>query len=148
VLDGLNQDPTAEAPIVDYHSSPERVYAVANLTAAYAAAGATRITRRVELGAGRRMLTVEDKVEASRAVNISWRMYTHAAVELNGPTALLTQNGKCLRLELDAPEGTVFRVEEVTLDPPQLPAVNTRRILAELPALSSAHIRAILIPEE
>ncbi len=121
LLDGLNQDPGAQAPIIEFGSQPERAYAVADLTAAYAQAGATRVLRSIELGDNRQSLVVADQVTAASPVKVTWQLYTQAAVELHGRSALLSQNGKCMRLEILAPDEGVFTVSEIQLDPPQLP---------------------------
>ena len=144
LIDGLNQDPDAAAPIIQFGSTPERAYAVADLTAGYAPAGVTRALRAVELTEGRRALVVADRVEAAQPVQISWRMHTQAAVELHGRSATLTQNGKRMRLELLAPAEAAFTLEELHLDPPQLPLENTRRLRVDLPPLSEAEIQVRL----
>jgi hypothetical protein len=146
LLDGQNQDHTAEAPVIAFASTPAGAYAAADLTAGYAGCGATRVTRRIELGDGRRALSVQDQVEASRPVQVTWQMYTHAEVELKGDIALLRQNGKQMRVDLLAPAGAAFAVEEMHLDPPQLPLENTRRLRVILPPAHSAEIHVRLSP--
>ena len=148
VLDGLNQDPTAEAPIIDFGSQPERAYAVADLTAGYAPAGAVRVLRGIELGENRRSLLVTDQVETDHPVKVTWQMFTQAAVELHGRSALLSQNGKSMRLELLAPADGVFTTVEIQLDPPQLPLENTRCIQVKLGLVMETEIQVRLRPEK
>src|SRR5207248_5037676 len=68
-IDGANQDAKAEAAIVAYRSTPERAFAVADLTAAYA--DATRVRRGVEL-LDRHALLVSDEIELHEPAQIVW----------------------------------------------------------------------------
>ena len=49
MLDGANQDPQATAPLTAFRTSTDGGFAIADLTAAYAASGATRVQRGVSL---------------------------------------------------------------------------------------------------
>lgn len=140
LIDDRNQEYTATAPITAFDSTPQRGFAVADLTAAYAAAGATRVTRRVELNREHRTLQLSDHVETAGAVDLTWRMYTQAAVAVQGDRLMLTQNGRRMRLQLLAPRGAAWRVEEVSLPAPQRPLENTRRVLLTLRGVRQADI--------
>jgi hypothetical protein len=55
---------------------------VVDLTAAYAARGATRVTRGFAFTADFKQLVVVDEVEHPTARNVTWSMHTRAAVQL------------------------------------------------------------------
>ncbi len=148
VLDGQNQDPTAEAPISDFGSDLQHGYAVADLTQAYALTGATKVLRRVELDKARLQLQVSDQVQADRPVQVTWQIYTQAGVTLQGSRAQLVQNGKTMHLEVLSPAAATWQVEEISLEPPQLPLENTRRVYLHLPPALSAEIHVRLGPAQ
>ena len=90
LMDGADQDPKAVAPLTSYRSSADGGFAIADLTAAYAGSGATRVHRGVSLRDNRTRVLIQDEVETSRAVELAWTMHTQAAVEVQGDRALLT----------------------------------------------------------
>lgn len=105
---GPGQDPRAATQILKFDSTPERAFAIADLTAAYRPA-ATRVRRGVALLERRRML-VQDEIEAPMPVPVWWFMHTAAEIQLEpgGRTAWLRQNGQALRAQLLSPEAAVF----------------------------------------
>jgi hypothetical protein len=58
-----------------------------------------------------------------------WMMHTQADVTTAGSLATLTQNGERLHVRLLEPADSSWTVEEVTLDAPQRPLPNTRKLL-------------------
>ncbi|HZO27700.1 MAG TPA: heparinase II/III family protein [Chloroflexota bacterium] len=146
LLDGADQDPKATAPLTSYRSSADGGFAIADLTAAYAGSGATRVNRGVSLRDNRARVLIQDEVETSRAVELVWAMHTQAAVEVQGDRALLTQGGAVLEARLLSPAGATFTLEEVEIPPPQQPASDVRRLLVRLPGTTSAQIAVLFTP--
>jgi len=146
LLDGANQDQKAVAPLTGYRSGPDGGFAIADLTAAYAGSGATRVQRGVSFRDTRGRVLIQDEVETSRAVELTWTMHTQAAVEVQGDRALLTQGGAVLEARLLSPAGAAFTVEDVEIPPPQQPASDVRRLLVRLPETTSAQIAVLFTP--
>ena len=84
-----DQDPAAVARIVRFKSTPERPYAIADLTPAYAK-NARRVWRGLAL-LDRDKLLVQDEVQAEKPVELWWFMHTQAgiSVEQDGHAAHL-----------------------------------------------------------
>jgi hypothetical protein len=117
VLDGANQRPRAKGPLIAFDSTPERAFAVADLTAAYAGE-ARRVWRGVAL-LGRRDVLVEDEAELAHRGEVAWQMHTRAAVELRGDRALLRLEDQVLEARVLAPRGARFEVRPAAAPPPQ-----------------------------
>jgi hypothetical protein len=134
-LDGQNQDPTAAAPIIAFHPREDEASAVADLTAAYAPAGATHVLRGIALRDRRRQILIQDEIETRTPVDAVWAMHTRASIAIapDGTHATLTQQGKTLSVRLLSPAGARFQAEEVTLAPPQRPLKDERKLLIRLP---------------
>ncbi|HEY7199674.1 MAG TPA: heparinase II/III family protein, partial [Candidatus Dormibacteraeota bacterium] len=105
LLDGANQDPKATAPLTAYRSSVDSAFAIADLTAAYAESGATRVNRGITLRDNRTRVLIQDEVETTKPVELTWTMHTQADVELQGDRALLSQGGAVLEARLLGPAG-------------------------------------------
>jgi hypothetical protein len=80
---------------------------------------------------------IEDTFVINKSTeNINWGLMTVADVQLTNNGAVLTQEGKELLLEIEAPEGLVFSV--ISLDPPPLEIdktiKNLKRIEINIPA--------------
>ena len=152
LINTLNQDPDAEAPLIAFSSAPAQAYAIADLTAAYAPAGALRVQRRVALcpdshGRPRRALLIEDEVETLAPAMVEWRAHTPAAVEVDGSTAYLRQGGKTMVARLLAPAGAVFCAEAALTTPPQRPISGITRLMVRLDNASQTTIR-VQVEEE
>lgn len=145
-LDGANQDPRATAPLVVFQSGADGGLAVADLTAAYAPSGATRVQRGVALRDGRSRVLIQDEVETTAPVEVRWAMHTQAEVDVQGDRAFLSQGGVLLEARLLAPAGATFAVESVTIAPPQQPASDVRRLLVRLPGVTDAQIAVLFTP--
>lgn len=144
LLDGTNQNLSARAPLVWFESKPEQGAAIADLTAAYADAGAKRARRGVALTDGRRQVVVQDELELKRPVEVIWNMHTLAQVRVDGRDAVLTLGGEELRARVVSPEGATFTVEEVDLPKPQRPTPGLRRLRVRLPA-ASGDVRLVVV---
>lgn len=133
VIDGQNQDAKAAAPITGFVSTPTRAAAVADLTAAYAA-HAKRVRRGVAL-LDRRLVLVQDEVQAEQPIEIVWNLHTnaHVAVDSAGRSATLTQKDATLRATILEPAGAKFNAEPVDLKPPQRPTKGVTNLMVRLP---------------
>lgn len=133
-INGMNQDPQAEAPIVKFVSRPGMGFAVADLTKAYAPSDMDSVQRGIKLGGGRRYVLVQDEIRSNKAIDLVWAMHTQAAIDIDptGRNATLSLNGKALSVRLLNPEGARFTQEEVVLDLPQKPIKNERKLLIHL----------------
>jgi hypothetical protein len=111
---GALQDPKAVAPIVAFKSTPERAFAVADLTGAYPGA-AQKITRGIAVLDRRRVLVQDDITGLKRGTALTSRVITGARVHLDNPHgATLTQNGRTLRAEILAPANATFTTRAAT----------------------------------
>jgi len=146
LLDGANQDPKAVAPLTAFRTSNDGGFAIADLTAAYAASGATRVHRGISLRDSRSRVLVQDEIDAARPVDVTWTMHTQAAISIEAERAVLTLGGGVLEAQLLAPEGAVFEVEDVQIAPPQQPSPELRRLLVRLPQVSQAQVAVLFTP--
>jgi hypothetical protein len=97
------QEPAAHAPLLRFASSPERAFAIADLTAAYPGA-ARQLHRGLALLDRSRVLVQDDASGLAPDVPLTWRMLTAAAVSVASPRrAILTARGRTLHVELLAP---------------------------------------------
>jgi heparinase II/III-like protein/uncharacterized protein DUF4962 len=133
---GENQNTSAKSPIVAFSAAPGDMFAVADLSQAYRAAGAT-VMRGMALK-GREQIVVEDEIQSTHPLPVTWSMHTNASVKPDGKTATLSQGNAQLRATLLSPQGAAFAVEEVNLQPPQKPSPNTRKLVVHLDAKSPA----------
>ena len=101
------QSPDADGPIVAWGSTPERAFALADLTSAYPTK-AHRFRRGVALLDRSRVLVQDEVEKPTSATPLTWQMLTGARVALDGRKANLTQNGRTLRVEILAPENARF----------------------------------------
>ncbi|MBI2957928.1 MAG: heparinase II/III family protein [Chloroflexi bacterium] len=137
-LDGQNQDPSALARLMAVGSTPSAGFAVADLTAAYAVSGGTRVRRGIALVDNRSRVIVRDEIEAARPVDIVWGMHTRAEIQVQGDVAMLTQGGAAMELRLLSPAGARFEVQTVTIAPPQAAAPGVRKLVVRLPEKTAA----------
>lgn len=98
------QDPDADVALVGFGSTPERAWAVAELTSAYAKT-ATRVIRGLALLQRKRVLVQDELSQLQSGIPLIWRALTEASVEIapDGRAATLRRDGKALRLEILAP---------------------------------------------
>lgn len=145
-LDGQNQDVKAAAPLTAFGTKGGGGFAVADLTAAYGAGGATRVRRGVALVNGRRSVLIEDEVAASSPTALVWGMHTRAEIAVDGARATLTQGGQTLRARILAPAGATFAAQDIAIPPPQHPSPGVRELSVRLPAVTSARLVILLTP--
>jgi hypothetical protein len=92
------------APIVAFGSTPERAFAVADLTPAYPDE-ATSLRRGITLLDRSRVLVQDEYQPAKPGTPLRWTMVTAAHIEIAayGRSAMLTSHGRTLRVELMEP---------------------------------------------
>ena len=150
LIDGRNQDPLAEAPLVAYGSAPQVGYAVADLTAAYAPAGAKRVRRGVALLEGRSRVLVQDEIETAQPSEVVWAMHTRSDANINrerGDRAILALNGALLEARLLAPAGATFVFEPVNVPAPQRTTTGVKRLVVRLPEkVTSTRLAVLFTP--
>ena len=105
VINGVNQATSARAPIIAFHATSARAFAVADLTAAYP------MTQRVWRGVAmldRERVLIEDEIEADQPVDIVWGMHTPAEMSIDGASAMLKQGAETVQARIIAPAGATF----------------------------------------
>jgi hypothetical protein len=142
-IDGANQVPTARAPLVAFRSTPQKAYAVADLTAGYTPK-VTRARRGLALLDRRRVL-VQDEVQAPRPVEIVWRLHTKAKVEPQGARAVLTLGKEKLQAHILSPEGARFSVVSANPPTPQAQQPDVRTLAVRLPQRAGEVRLAVLL---
>ncbi|MCS7238923.1 MAG: DUF4962 domain-containing protein [Thermoguttaceae bacterium] len=118
-----NQDPRAVAPVTHFATSPERMEAEVDLSAAYRQ-HARKVTRRVvleRLANGRWILTLTDRLEGCPKAEILWQAHTRATPKLSGDRADLSLDGKTLSVRILSPAGAQFELLTCSPPPPQNP---------------------------
>jgi hypothetical protein len=142
-LDGENQDPRAAAPLVAFRASPERSFAVADMTAAYAPK-TTRAHRGIAL-LDRKQVLVQDELEASQPVEVVWNFLTKAKINVNGDRATLTKSHAKLEARILSPEGAKFEVISANPPRPQHQQPDVHNLTVRLPAKTSQTRLAVLL---
>lgn len=147
VINGLEQNPKANAPITEFVSREFAAFAVADLTEAYAPSGVESVRRGVKLGGGRRYVLIQDEICSQRPADVVWTMHTQAdiAIDSSGGNAVLSLDGKTLNARILSPSGAIFAQEEVRLDPPQYKLENERKLMIRLPECSGGTRIAVLL---
>jgi hypothetical protein len=146
LLDGQDQDPTANAPILAFSSGPGEAFAVADLTEAYRPA-ATRVWRGVALVQGRRAALIQDEVSAPEPVEVLWQMHTAAEIMVNGSEATLRLGEKTVMARVLEPEGAAFAEASAHPPAPQNPNDGVRKLVVRLPEkVKSARVVVLLTP--
>ncbi len=102
------QAPKAAAPIVAFASTPQRGFAVADLTAAYPGA-AQRLLRGIALLDRARVLVQDDVTGLKAPTPLHWQLATGAKVTIDDPHhATLKSHGHTLHAEILAPASANF----------------------------------------
>jgi len=111
---GRDQEPDAEARIINYESADNLTTATADLSAAYAR-HARSVHRTLSL-VDNEYVTITDVIEAEQSAEVWWFMHTEAAIDLerSDTATRLSRNGKAFRAEILEPEGAVFSFTDAT----------------------------------
>ncbi len=143
VINGVNQETSARAPIIAFHATPAWAFAVTDLTAAYP------MTQRVWRGVAmldRERVLVADEIEAEQPVDIVWGMHTPAAISIDGASATLRQGAETVQAKIVAPAGATF---EAASAKPSTPYENQNegihKLIARLPEKTKQARIAIVI---
>jgi hypothetical protein len=150
--EGPDQDPAAGARILRFHTSPERAFAVVDLTPAYA-----RHARRVQRGVAlldRRQVLLQDEVQAESPADVWWFLHTPAevAVSGDGAEATLTHGTARLWARILAPRGATFSVRDAHPLPssphPEKQATNDgiRKLAIQRDGSTDLRLAVLLVP--
>jgi len=148
-----DQDPSAVAKIVRFVSSPDKSFAVADLTPAYAR-HAEKVLRGVMLDRRRGFVLVQDELALKQPGEIWWFMHTPTEVKLSddGRVATLMQGDAQFRAVLLSPENAHFSVMDArplptSPDPAgQNPNKGIRKLAVNLREVKSARVSVALLP--
>ncbi|HEY3761647.1 MAG TPA: heparinase II/III family protein [Verrucomicrobiae bacterium] len=105
------QDRHIVAPITKFESTPERAFAIVDLTPAYSEEAAS-LHRGIALLDRSRVLVQDEYQPAPTNLPLHWVMVTQAKIDLSddGHSATLTSNGKTLRVDLLEPALVKFQI--------------------------------------
>jgi hypothetical protein len=149
VINGRPPRVDRRSPLRDFQTG-DRPGVTVDLSDTYVA---RTLTRRVGLLDDRRTGFIQDVYQGlEQPGHVRWQMITRADVELhNDGTATLRQDGRSLRLEVDAPDGATMRVVDLSRPAQNFESENPgrRRIDVAVPvdAGDDVTIMARLIPQ-
>ena len=144
LIDDQNQDVEAKAPITQFVSTPQRAFAIANLSEAYPM---TRSVRRGVALLERGHIVVQDEVVADHPVDVLWGMLTPAQTACEGRSALLKQEGAHLRARIVEPNDATFEVLEASPPEPQAQNPGIHKLVVRLArAVTEVRIVVVLTP--
>jgi hypothetical protein len=147
-----DQAPGAAAPIVRFASKPERAFAIADLTAAYAR-HASKVERGLALLERQRVL-VQDEIAAKTPAELWWFMHTPATIRVgaSGTVATLVQGRERLFARILAPDDARFAVRETAPLPsspqPERQGQNrdVRKLAIHLKDVSNVRLAVLFTP--
>jgi hypothetical protein len=149
---GPDQNPAAATKITRFDSKPESAFAVADLTPAYAKQA--RQVRRGFAFPGRKMVLIQDEVQADEPAEVWWFLHTGAQVEIgpDGTSATLTQGDARLRARIAAPAQAAFKLMDAAPQPssphPEKQADNgkVRKLAIQLKNVKDLRLAVLLTP--
>jgi len=133
VLNGVNQDSKAESPIISFKSTPERAFAVADLSAAYGIL-ANRVWRGVAM-VDRSRVVVQDEIDARVPVSVVWGFHTAADIDIQGRRAILAQDNAHLAVQIIEPEDAEFKILSAQPPKPQNQNKGISNLTIQLPQM-------------
>lgn len=148
-----DQDPAAAAPISNFASQPDRAFAIADLSAAYAK-HAQSVRRGLAMFDRRRQVLVQDEVRADRPAEVWWFLHTPAQVTVSddGQSALLSLDGRRLQARLLGPAAARFTVRDAKPLPSspqpekQNPNCGIRKLAVQLREVRDLRLTVLLTP--
>jgi hypothetical protein len=151
--EGPDQDPRAATKIVRTGFTPQRAFAIADLTPAYAGQ-ASSVKRGIALINDRSRVLIQDEVRAKQPAELWWFMHTQASVDVvdDGRSAILSRGGKRLLARLLEPAEAVFTVIDAAPLPsspnPDGQKVNKgiRKLAIHLENIAEVRIAVLLTP--
>lgn len=117
VIGDENQDPRARAEVLDFSASPERSFALLDLSDAYP--NAQRVLRAVTVFDPTGDVLIQDEIAGTGGESIVWQMHTRAEVDIDGRRAVLRLGGETLYATLVAPKGASFTTLPCNPPPPE-----------------------------
>lgn len=128
--EGEDQRHDATAPLLGFRSDPGFARTVIGLDGAYPGLAHRRGAALVD----RRHALLVDEVRPAAPTQLSWQMFTEAAISPAGRSAVLERNGVRLRARLlDAADGAVFQEADAWAPPPNDPNRGFRRLVVRVP---------------
>jgi len=133
LIDDANQTIDAKAPIIAYLSTPDRAFAVADLSAAYTFHNA-KVWRGIEL-LNRNAVVVQDEVDAPQPVKVQWNLHTTAGIQIadDGRSVQLTLGDKSLSAKILSPEDAKFSIIGANPGKPQAENKRVSNLIVTLP---------------
>jgi len=142
VIDG-NQDMNASAAVLLGASTPERGFAVVDMTKAYSK-HAKDVHRSVMVVRGTKpYIVVQDDMIMKNTGSITWSMHTKAEISASGTTAKLTLGGKTLVATIVAPASATFSAGE----PPEAVGETMRDLVKEKVHVLKAAVEGVKGPQ-
>ena len=140
------QNPTADAPIIAFSTTPASSFAVADLSAAYPGT-AGKMLRGVALLDRARVLVQDEISDLAPRTPLTWRLLTDARINvIDAHHVKLTQAGRTLRVEILEPAAAFFTATPAT---PPSPSENQNKgtmiLAAHLGPVSNATNRLLAI---
>jgi heparinase II/III-like protein/uncharacterized protein DUF4962 len=147
-----DQDPSAAARIFRFQTAPQKAFAIADLTPAYA-----RNARKVQRGIAllnRREVLLQDELQAEKPAEVWWFLHTPALAQLSdgGATATLTQGDQRLWVHLLSPPGATFTIMDArplaSSPHPEGQAQNEgiRKLAIHLTGVTNLRLAVLLVP--
>jgi len=143
MIDGKSQDVRGKAKFLFMRSEKDSARTVVDLTSAYSPASSKSL-RGVSLLPGRRAVLVQDEFQLVKPAEITWGMTTDAKIAIKGSAAMLSQDGKQLRVEILSPPGATFTSASAEQKPPERSNKGVRRLLATVKA-SKGPVRIVVV---
>ncbi len=144
-IDDENQEPKAAGPIVAFSAKPEKMFAVADLSAAFGKK-LTSWKRGVGIIDQKRVVVI-DEVQAASPVKVVWNFHTMAKVEVSadGKSATLSEGGKTMPLHIAAPGNAVFKAISAERKPPEATNAGATNLTIELgEKVTRAEIKVVM----
>ena len=137
--------------IIRFDSKPQRAFAIADLSPAYAQHA--RSVRRGMALLDRRQVLVQDEVLSDQPSDVWWFFHTRAQIKAENPsTAILSQGSARLLARILSPAGASFEVrpaEPLPSSPhPEKQAANstTRKLAIHVPNSKDLRLTVLLVP--
>jgi hypothetical protein len=147
-INGGLQDSRVRSPIVAFLSTPDRAFAVGDLSKTYRLP--EKAVRRGCALLHRRDVLVQDDLTSPESLDVVWNMFTRAETKLNGREAMLTLRGARMHARLLSPAKAVFEVgpAEAPAGQSQQPDVHSLRIHVKTSAGRTERIAVFLTPNQ
>ncbi|MHB8523338.1 MAG: DUF4962 domain-containing protein [Limisphaerales bacterium] len=150
--EGPDQNPSAAGRMIRFESKPQRAFAIADLTPAYALS-AEKVQRGIAL-LDRKAVLVQDEIKASKLADVWWFLHTATAIQVDPSktTAVLTQGNARLRATILAPSDAGFvtmDAEPLASSPhPQRQAQNAgvRKLAVHVIGATDLRLAILLVP--